>query len=229
MAQHQPSTGKPKTYLPLTPQLHQYILDVSVNENEILKKLREETSTHEFAVMQIPREEGQFLTLILKLMNAKKTIEVGVFTGYSTLITALALPSDGKIIACDVNEQFTNVGKRYWKEAGVEHKIDLRLAPAVETLDKLISEGHENSFDFAFIDADKVNYDNYYERLLKLIRKGGLIAIDNVLWHGRVVDPQITNDDTVAIRALNQKIKDDKRVTISMIYIADGITLAMKN
>ena len=180
------------------------------------------------SIMQIAPDQGQFLALLVKLLGAKKTLDIGVFTGYSSLVVALALPDDGKVIACDRDPEATALARRYWKEAGVEHKIDFHLAPALETLDQLIEQGQANSFDFAFIDADKRNYGNYYERALTLLRPGGLIAIDNVLWFGRVADPRDTDKRTIAIRELNQKIYQDERVEISMLPTADGLTLARK-
>lgn len=178
--------------------------------------------------MQISPEQGQFMRLLVQLIGAKKTLEVGVFTGYSSLSVALALLTDGKIIACDVSEEYTAIARLYWQEARVADKIDLRLAPALATLDNLLATGQAHTFDFAFIDADKVNYDGYYERALQLIRPGGLIAIDNVLWSGRVANPEIQNESTQAIRIFNQKLRDDERVTISLVPIGDGLTLALK-
>jgi caffeoyl-CoA O-methyltransferase len=201
---------------------------VSVREPEILTRLREETASHPMGGMQIPPEHGQFLALLVQLMGARRTLEVGVFTGYSSLAVALALPNDGTIIACDVSEEYTSVARRYWKEAGVDHVIDLRLKPALESLQELIAQRQHNRFDFAFIDADKANYDGYYECALELVRPGGLIAIDNVLWHGRVIDPNENDADTLAIRALNQKIHADSRVSISMLPVSDGLTLCCK-
>jgi predicted O-methyltransferase YrrM len=178
--------------------------------------------------MQIAPEQGAFMALLVQLMGATKTLEVGVFTGYSSLCVALALPPEGQIVACDVSHKYTDIARRYWQLAGVEPKIDLRIAPALETLDALLAAGHANTFDFAFIDADKVNYDAYYERSLQLVRAGGLIAIDNVLWSGRVADPQIQDDDTTAIRTLNAKLHQDERVTLSLLPLSDGLTLALK-
>lgn len=214
--------------LGLSDRLHAYLLAVSVREPEILTQLRHETASHPMSQMQIAPEQGQFMALLVQLMGAKKTLEVGVFTGYSSLVTALALPEDGRVIACDVSEEYTAIARRYWERAGVAHKIDLRIAPALETLDQLLAAGEANSFDFAFIDADKSNYDNYYERALQLVRPGGLIAIDNVLWSGAVADPAITDNRTEKIRALNQKLHQDDRVTLSLVPIADGLTLAHK-
>ena len=214
--------------LALDDTLYDYILSVSLRDSELLKQLREEIARLPMGIMQIAPEQGQFMALLVKLIGAKKTLDIGVFTGYSSLVVALALPEDGKVIACDIDEKYTDIGKPYWEQAGVSHKIDLRIAPASETLDKLIDAGHENTFDFAFIDADKRNYNNYYERALKLIRPGGLIAIDNVLWSGRVADPEDTDKRTVAIREFNEKLHQDERVDISLVPIADGLTLAMK-
>lgn len=169
------------------------------------------------------------MALLVETIGARRCLEVGVFTGYSSLVVALALPPDGKLIACDVSEEYTAVARRYWAEAGVAHKIDLRLGPAVETLDRLLAGGQAGTFDFAFIDADKPNYDNYYERALKLLRPGGLVAVDNVLWGGSVIKPEKDKDpNTLAIRALNRKLRDDNRVTISLLTIGDGLTLACK-
>ena len=198
-------------------------------EYHIKAMLREETAKLPMHQMQIGPEQAQFMGLLMQLMGAKKTIELGVFTGYSTLSTALALPPDGKIIACDISEEWTNLAKNYWEKAGVSKKIELHLAPALDTLDLLLlrRDSYE-SFDFAFIDADKGNYDHYYEAALVLLRSGGLIAVDNVLWDGKVADLHIQDADTLAIRALNEKIKQDERVSISMIPIGDGLTLARK-
>ncbi|MDZ8091841.1 MAG: class I SAM-dependent methyltransferase [Nostoc sp. DedQUE05] len=218
----------PKQSIGLDNQLYNYLLSVSLREPEILGKLRQETANHPRSGMQISPEQGQFMSLLVQLIGAKKTLEVGVFTGYSSLSVALALPPDGKIIACDVSEEFTAIARRYWQEAGVADKIDLRLAPALETLDKLLATGQAETFDFAFIDADKENYDGYYERSLQLVRPGGLIAIDNVLWSGQVADKQNQDESTQAIRALNEKLHYDERVTLSLVPIADGLTLAIK-
>ena len=216
-------------FLQLDSKLFDYIQSVSLREPEILTQLREETSKLPGSIMQIAPEQGQFMAFLVQLMGAKKTLDIGVFTGYSSLVVALALPKDGQVIACDVDENATAVARRYWKLARVENKIQLRLAPALETLDKLIETGDSNSFDFAFIDADKRNYDNYYERALKLLRPGGLIAVDNVLWFGRVIDDNDTDKRTIAIRNFNQKLHQDSRVQISLLPIADGLTLARKN
>ena len=175
--------------------------------------------------MQIAPEQGQFMALLVELIGARRGIEVGTFTGYSSLIVASALPADGHLLCCDVSEDYTAIARRYWAEAGLDDMIELRLGPAIETLDGLIADGVE-PFDFGFVDADKEGYDAYYERLLKLIRPGGLIAIDNVLWSGNVIDPQKTDADTEAIRALNAKLKADERVSLSMLPLGDGLTLA---
>ncbi|ACC82073.1 class I SAM-dependent methyltransferase [Nostoc punctiforme] len=218
----------PKQSIGLDDQLYNYLLSVSLREPEILLKLRQETASHPRSTMQISPEQGQFMRLLVQLIGAKKTLEVGVFTGYSSLSVALALPDDGKIIAADVSEEFTAIARRYWQEAGVADKIDLRLAPGLETLDRLLATGQAETFDFAFIDADKENYDGYYERSLQLLRPGGLIAIDNVLWSGQVADPENQDESTQSIRALNEKLHHDERVTLSLVPIADGLTLAIK-
>jgi predicted O-methyltransferase YrrM len=207
---------------------YQYVVNTSVRETEVGRRLREETQTLAQAQMQIGPDQGQFMHLLVQLIGARKTLEVGVFTGYSSLCVATALPDDGKIIACDVSEEYTSIARRYWKEAGVDQKIDLRLAPALETLDQLLENGEAGTLDFAFIDADKSNYEHYYERSLQLLRKGGLIAIDNTIWSGRVADESANDEDTVAIRKLNKKLHEDERVTLSMLTVGDGLTLAMK-
>jgi caffeoyl-CoA O-methyltransferase len=212
----------------LSDRLYDYLLSVSLRESEILVKLREETANHPDANMQIAPEQGQFMALLVQLLGASKTLEIGVFTGYSSLCVALALPSDGRIVACDVSEEYTAIARRYWHLAGVADKIDLHLAPALETLDRLLASGQAETFDFAFIDADKENYWNYYERSLQLIRPGGLIAIDNVLWNGRVAEPKDRDLSTQSIRDFNRRLLEDKRVTISLVPIADGLTLALK-
>ena len=209
-------------------ELLNYIGRVTLREPEILRRLREETSSHPHASMQISAEQGQFMALLSHLISARKTLEIGVFTGYSSLAVALALPEDGRIIACDISDQWTSIARRYWREAGVERKIDLRLGPALKTLDDLIAQGQGGRFDFAFIDADKGNYANYYERALVLVRSGGLIAVDNVLWEGKVIDPSVNDADTRAIRAFNESLHHDERVWLSMLPIRDGLTLACK-
>ena len=211
----------------LNDEVYRYLIDVSLREHPVLTALRDATRGHPRACMQISPEQGQFMAMLVKLIGAKKTLEIGVFTGYSSLATALALPDDGKIVACDINEEFTAMGRAHWAKAGMAHKIDLHLAPATKTLDALIEAGEAGSFDFAFIDADKTNYDAYYERCLKLLRKGGLIAIDNVLWDGDVARPS-TDADTVALQQLNLKLHKDERVDLSMLPLGDGLTLARK-
>ncbi len=217
----------PKT-LGLDDRLYQYLLTISSHEPPLLRQLREETAQLPLARMQISPEQGQFMALLVQLLAAQKTLEVGVFTGYSSLWTALALPPDGKIVACDINEEWTAIAQRYWQAAGVADKIDLRLAPALETLDQLLADGAAASFDFAFIDADKENYHHYYERALQLLRPGGLIAIDNVLWSGHVADPQIQDPETLAIRDFNQQLYKDQRISLSLVPIGDGLSLALK-
>ncbi len=213
---------------PLTDELYDYLLRVSMREPEILRRLREETGDLEKAGWQIGPEQGQFMALLVELTGARRTLEVGTFTGYSALVVALALPADGRVVACDISEEWTSVARRYWDEAGVAHMIDLRLGPAVQTLESLLGEGRREDFDFAFIDADKVSYDAYYELALELVRPGGLIAVDNTLWHGRVIDPDATDPDTEAIRRFNAKLKSDERVTLSLVPIGDGLSLARK-
>lgn len=208
-------------------EVYEYLIGVSLREHPVLTALRDATRGHPRAGMQISPEQGQFMAMLVKLTGAKKTLEIGVFTGYSSLATALALPEDGRVIACDINEEFTAMGREHWARAGVVHKIDLRLAPAVQTLDKLIEDGQAGSFDFAFIDADKPNYDAYYERCLKLMRQGGLIVIDNVLWDGEVARPS-SDPDTVALQQLNLKLHKDERIDLSMLPVGDGLTLARK-
>jgi caffeoyl-CoA O-methyltransferase len=214
--------------LNLDDRLYQYLLDVSLREPAILKQLREETAQHPDARMQISPEQGQFMHLLVHLMRARTYLEVGVFTGYSSLAVALAMPADGRIVACDVDEAYTAVARRYWQQAGVADRIDLRLAPAVQTLDGLLADGYASTFDFAFIDADKVNYDAYYERTLQLLHPGGLLAFDNTLWSGAVADPAVQDDSTVALRRLNEKLHRDERVDISLLPIGDGLTLLWK-
>ncbi len=209
-------------------EISDYMLSVSLREPPILRRLREETAGHSHARFQIAPEQGQFMALLVQLMGVRRTIEVGVFTGYSSLAVARALPPDGEIIACDISEEFTFIARRYWREAGVDHMIHLRLRPAMETLTELLAQGQGGRFDFAFIDADKTNYDGYYECCLELVRPGGLIMVDNVLWSGRVLDASDQTPDTVAVRAFNKKLLADSRVTLSMIPVGDGITLALK-
>jgi predicted O-methyltransferase YrrM len=217
------------SFLTLSAQLYEWLEANSLREPDVLRRLREETTaTNPHAQMAISPVQGQFMMLLLKLIGAVKTIEVGVFTGYSSLCTALALPPQGQIVACDVSAEWTAVARRYWAEAGVADKISLRLAPAIETLDALLAEGQAGAFDFAFIDADKESYDDYYERVLPLLRTGGLIVFDNMLWYGKVADASVQDADTVALRALSQKLHHDERVFISLLPVGDGVTLAIK-
>ncbi|MGH9969453.1 MAG: class I SAM-dependent methyltransferase [Pyrinomonadaceae bacterium] len=215
-------------YFPIDERTYKYLISTSVREPETARQLRAETQQLKNAQMQIGPDQGQFMQLLVQVLRARKTLEVGVFTGYSSLWVALGLPNDGRVIACDISEEYTAVARRYWKQAGVDNKIDLRLGPALETLDHLLEADEAGTFDFAFIDADKTNYDNYYERSLQLVRAGGLIAIDNTIWSGRVTDPNVEDKDTVAIRQLNQKLFRDERITLSMLTVGDGLTLAMK-
>lgn len=214
--------------LGLDDSLHAYLLASTLRDHPVLHALREETSRTTEARMQISPEQGQLMQLLVELVGARRIIEVGTFTGYSSTAMALALPADGKIVCCDVSETFTAVARGAWKAAGVEAKIDLRLGPATKTLDALLAAGQEGTYDLAFIDADKASYDAYYERALRLLRVGGLILVDNVLWSGRVADPAVTDADTTALRALNGKIHADPRVTQAMLPIGDGLTLARK-
>jgi predicted O-methyltransferase YrrM len=220
-------SAMPNRTLPLDDTLYQYVLDHSLREHPAQTALREATRSHAYAGMQISPEQGQFMALLIRLMGARRTIEIGVFTGYSALTVALALPEDGRLLGCDINDAYTRVGKPFWEQARVAHKIDLRLAPAVETLDACLAKGEAGQYDFAFIDADKTGYDAYYERCLRLLRSGGLIAIDNTLWNGQVARP--SNDaDTVALQALNVKLHRDERVDLALLPFSDGITLARK-
>lgn len=214
--------------LNLTPELYDYYLKVSLREPEVLQQLREQTHKMSMSQMQISPEQGQFMGLLVELMQAKKTLDIGVFTGYSALSVALALPEDGKVVALDINKEWTKIAQKYWGIAGVAHKVSLHLAPALETLTSLLDNGEAGTFDFAFIDADKMNYAGYYEKSLSLLRTGGLIAIDNVLWSGRVVDPYDTDVNTSYIREFNDKLLSDRRVTLSMLPIGDGLTLVRK-
>ena len=212
----------------LDEKLREYLLNVSVKESEILRKLREETAQMEYSAMQISPEQGAFMAFLVELIQAKRTLEIGVFTGYSALVVAMALSEDGIVTACDVSEEWANVGMKYWKKAQVEDKIDLRIAPALKTLDQLLSEGKQGTYDFAFIDADKVEYQGYFDKSIELLRVGGIIAVDNVLWGGSVIDDSVQNLSTIAIREFNRKLKTDSRVSISMLPIGDGLTLARK-
>lgn len=216
------------TTINLTPAVYAYLKKNSLREPAVLKQLRDETLQKIKEKMQISPEQGQFMGMLIKLLSAKKTLDIGTFTGYSALTVALSLPSDGKVITCDTNTEWTTMAKEFWAMANVTHKIDLNLRPAVETLNQLLKNGEANTFDFSFIDADKKNYLTYYEKSLALVRSGGLIAIDNVLWGGQVADPAFNDSDTLIIRELNAKILGDDRVTLSMLPIGDGLTLALK-
>lgn len=217
-----------KRTINLDEALYQYLHDVSLREDPLLKALRDETSAEPMSNMQIAPDQGQFMAMLARLMGARRCIEVGVFTGYSSLAVGMALPEDGEIIACDVSEKWTDIARKYWKRAGLADRIQLRLAPADQTLQALLDDGESEAFDFAFIDADKVNYEVYYELLIQLIRPGGLIAIDNVLWGGAVINPEKDDEDTRAIRAFNEMLRDDHRVDLSLIPIGDGVTLARR-
>lgn len=217
-------------------KLRDYLLS-TLREPDVLKRLRQETASDPHAIMHIPPEQGQFMSFLVKALGVRKALEIGTYTGYSALCIALALPDDGQIIACDINEDWVDIGRKYWKEAGMEHKIDFRFGKAIRTLDSLIKSGESGSFDFVFIDADKINYDHYYERSLSLLRSGGVIAIDNVFLFGSVVDSnlpdadirsRISDADIDAMRNLNEKVKNDTRVDQTMLPIADGLTLVRK-
>ncbi len=212
----------------LSDDLFDYVVRTSVREDAVLARLRRETQDLEWSEMQIAPDQGQFMALLVRLSGAARALEIGVFTGYSSLCVARALGEGGSLTACDVSEEWTAIARRYWQEAGVAGRIDLRLAPAIETLDGLIAEGRAGEYDFAFIDGDKENYDVYYERCLVLVRQGGLVAVDNVLWGGSVTDMADESEDTVAIRALNAKIGRDERVDAAMVPVGDGLTLARK-
>jgi caffeoyl-CoA O-methyltransferase len=215
-------------HTPITDELADYIRRVTLREPEVLRRLRQEAEGRRPGNMQIGPEQGQFLHLLARILGARKTLEVGVLMGYSSTWVALALPPDGKVVACDRNAEYMARARRTWREAGVEGKIELRLGPALETLDALLGEGQAGTFDLVFIDADKANYANYYERSLELLRTGGLIAVDNVLWHGRLPDRNDHTVDTRAMRAFNRKLHADKRVALSMVTMGDGLALAAK-
>lgn len=210
------------------PKIEDYVDAVNAPEPELLGRLRKETSEMPRAQMQIGAAQGQFMAMLAKLIGAKRYLEIGVFTGYSSTVVAMALPADGQVVACDVSEEFTSVARRYWKEAGLDSKIDLRLAPAQDTLDELISSGQSGSFDMAFIDADKINVVAYLERCMKLVRKNGLILIDNVLWSGRVADPAASDEDTMVLKAFNPTLRERSDIDVLMLPIADGITVIRK-
>jgi predicted O-methyltransferase YrrM len=212
----------------ISDELAAYVVEVGVREPDVLAQLREATASIPQHGMQIAPEEGAFLAMLVELTGARRCIEIGTFTGYSSLAVALALPDDGSIVCCDVSEEWTSLARAYWDEAGVADKVDLRIAPASETLDQLIADGEDATYDFAFVDADKTGYDGYYERLLRLVRPGGLIAFDNTLWGGAVLEQDDQDDDTRAIRALNAKLADDDRITLCLLPVADGVTLARR-
>lgn len=214
--------------LAMTDEIYDYVLAASLREPPLLQRLRDETARMPKANMQLAPEQGQFLAFLARVIGARRTLEVGVFTGYSSLCVALALPADGQIIACDVSEEWTAIARRYWAEAGVADKIDLRIAPAVHTLDSLIASGQSETYDFAFIDADKEQYPAYYERALRLLRPGGVIAIDNVLRDGQVADPMNQRPGTVAVRAFNAQLHSDERIDLSLLPVGDGLTLVRK-
>ncbi len=214
--------------LGLSEELQAYVRRLGVREAPILARLREETAAIPEHDMQIAPEQGAFMALLVSLIDARRCLELGTFTGYSSLAVALALPAEGRIVCCDVSEEWTAIARRYWREAGVEEKIELRLGPALQTLESLLRSGQEGSFDFAFLDADKENYPAYYEQILRLLRPGGLIAIDNVFWGGDIVRPDVDDGPVRAVRTLNERIAVDERVSVSMVPIADGLTLARK-
>ncbi len=217
----------PRTIV-LDDALHDYLLSVSLRETGLLRRLRDETAALPQSSMQIAPEQGQFMALLVRLLGARRIVEVGTFTGYSALAMAAALPEDGQLIACDVSEAWTAIARRYWEEAGVSSRIELFIAPALETLDGLIRDGWAGTVDLAFIDADKESYGFYFERLLTLVRPGGLILIDNVLWGGSVIDPEKQDADTEAIRAFNAQLHHDDRIDLSLVPVGDGLTLARK-
>ncbi|KTC81492.1 class I SAM-dependent methyltransferase [Legionella brunensis] len=214
-----------KQHLNLTPALYEYMLDISLREDPILKALREQTSKLPLGNMQVAPEQAQFMQFLIRMLNAKKILELGTFTGYSALAMALALPDDGQLITCDINAEWTSQAHPFWREAKQEKKIQLRLGPALTSLQDLIMEGHINSFDFIFIDADKTNYLNYYEFALQLIKPQGVIAVDNIFWDGNVINEQDTSGQTREIRRLNEVLKQDNRVDVSLLAIADGLFL----
>jgi len=216
----------PRTFLP--EPLEQYLFDVLSPRTAVQERLRRETQTHPRASMQIGPDQGLLLGLLVRLVGARRVVEVGTFTGYSALAMAMALPPGGRVLCCDVSAEYTAVARRYWQEAGVADRIDLRLGPATETLAGLLQAEGPGSQDLAFIDADKSGYDAYYEACLQLLRPGGLIALDNVLWYGRVADAAVNDPDTVALRALNLKLRDDRRVDAVVLSVGDGLTLARK-
>jgi predicted O-methyltransferase YrrM len=214
--------------LGLPDDLQDYLLDVGVREPQVLRELREETARLPERDMQIAPEQGALMALLVELTGARRAIEVGTFTGYSSTRIALSLPPDGSLVCCDISREWTDVARRYWERAGVAGKIELRLGPAMDTLDALLTEGRAGTFDFAFLDADKDRYPEYSDRLLALLRPGGLLAIDNVFWGGEVTQPNDADASVTAIRAMNRALADDERVTLAVVPIADGLTLARK-
>lgn len=208
--------------------LYRYLLSVSLREPPILRELREYTARMPLARMQIAPEQGQFMHWLVSVVGARRTLEIGVFTGYSTLITALALPPEGRVVACDISVEYTDIARQYWRRAGVDERIELHLRPARDTLQALLDDGQAGTFDFAFIDADKEGYSDYYESTLQLLRAGGIVAVDNVLWSGRVLDPATGDRDTIALRRFNEQLHGDSRVALSMLPVGDGLTLARK-
>lgn len=213
---------------PLTDELYAYLVEVSLRETDVHRRLREETAGLEKAGMQISPEQGQFMSLLIEIMGARNALEIGTFTGYSALCVASALAEGGRLIACDIDEEWPSFGKRYWAEAGVADRIELRFGRGTEVLDDLLEEGLGEAFDFIFIDADKAGLDDYYEKSLRLARPGGVVAVDNTLWHGKVADPEVHDADTMAIRGFNAKVQDDRRVSLSLVPIGDGLTLLRK-
>jgi predicted O-methyltransferase YrrM len=214
--------------LPLDDRLYRYLLDHSLRETPLMHELRELTARHEMARMQIAPEQGQFMALMVELLGARRIIEIGTFTGYSALCLAQAMPEDGRLICCDLNKEWTAIAQDFWARAGVAARIDLRIGPALETLDALIEAGDAGRFDMAFIDADKTNYHHYYERCLTLLRPGGLVMFDNTLWGGAVADTDEQDEDTRALRDLNRLLHRDERVGLSLVPIGDGLTLARR-
>ena len=212
----------------LPDDVYDYVLAHGVREPAILARLREETAAHPMAQMQIEPLQGAIFRLLVELLDARSYLEVGTFTGYSSLAVALAMPADGRLVCCDVSEEYTSVARRYWAEAGVADRVDLRIGPGIDGLDALLAEGRENKFDLAFIDADKKSYPDYYERCLRLVRPGGVVALDNVLWGGEIADMTKQDRDTLALRAVNEIVRDDERVTVVLLPVADGMTLARK-
>ena len=209
-------------------KLYEYLLNNSLREPELLKKLREKTALMPSGLMQISPEQGQFMGLLVRLIGIRRILEIGVFTGYSSLAMALALPEDGTIVACDISEEYTRTARKYWKEANVDARIQLKIGPANETLQELSQDDKLEPFDLVFIDADKGNYSNYYEAGLSLLRKGGLILVDNVLWSGKLADPDNQEEDTVDLPEFNQKLHQDYRIDLSLLPIGDGLTFARK-